>query len=77
MHSLHIIRCFKTKTKSLGFLERGKPSTSKKFLTNFSSSFTAILKLLSYSLKTKPDKSNAVSISIFFKLSFSNLIFFF
>ena len=38
MTSLHNIKYFEKKSKSLGFLDKGKPSLSKKFLTSDSSS---------------------------------------
>ena len=43
IESLHSIKYLAKKIKSLGFLDKGKPSVSKKEYVNFSSSLMAIL----------------------------------
>ena len=56
------VKIFEKKTKSLGFLDKGKPSLSKKTFTKVSNSLIPISKFSSYSLNTRPVRMMPVKI---------------
>ena len=63
--SLQNKKYLEKKTKSLGFLDKGKPLLSKKTFTSASNSLIPLSKFSSYSLNTRPVSVIAVRISFF------------